>query len=109
MAEGGVERPAVFRAEPLLGGGLGGVGECPATFGADVAEHAGERVQVDAMTPGDGQQAHRSTEAHQAPAPVTTAVRIKPFPRFRRPTLAAASGAAKTLWRQRSVYFMETA
>jgi hypothetical protein len=43
------------------------MGEYPAAFGADVAEHAGERVQVDAMAPGDGQKAHCPAAAHQDP------------------------------------------
>ena len=68
MAQEGVEHPAVFRAKPLLGGGLDGAGEGPATFGADVAEHAGERILIDAVTSGDGQKAHRPAGAHQAPA-----------------------------------------
>ena len=96
VTENGVEHPAVLRAEPPLRGGLDGVGEHPATVGADVAQHPGERVQIDAVPPGDGQQAHHSAAPHQAPAsrarrakdapaavhpPSTTAVRIQPLPR----------------------------
>jgi hypothetical protein len=68
VAENGVEHPAVLRAEPLLGGRLGGVREHPSPPGADVAEHAGERVHVDPMAPGNRQNAHGSAGAHQVPA-----------------------------------------
>ena len=63
MAQNGVEHPAVLRAEPPLRGRLDGVGEDPAAVGAHVTQHAGERVQVDAVPPGDGQDAHRSLPA----------------------------------------------
>jgi hypothetical protein len=58
VAEDGVEHTAMLRSEPVLGGGLDRVREHPAAFGADTGQHAGERIQVDPVTSGHGQEAH---------------------------------------------------
>jgi hypothetical protein len=58
VTEDGVEHAAMLRAEPVLGGRLDRVREHPAAFGADAGQHAGERVKVDPVTSGHGQEAH---------------------------------------------------
>jgi hypothetical protein len=53
-----IEHPQVLRAQPVLRCGLDRVREHPAAFVADAGQHAGERVQVDPVPPGHGQDAH---------------------------------------------------
>ena len=53
-----VELPAVLRAQPVLRRGLDRVLEHPAPSGADAGQHGGERVPVDPVPPGHGQDAH---------------------------------------------------
>jgi hypothetical protein len=64
VTEDSVEHAAVLRAEPVLRGRLHRMREHPAALGADSGQHAGERVQVDPVTPGHGQEPH----AYRAPA-----------------------------------------
>jgi hypothetical protein len=62
-----VELPAVLRAQPVLRRGLDRVLEHPAPFGADAGQHGGERVPVDPVPPGHGQDAHAQTVPESRP------------------------------------------
>jgi hypothetical protein len=53
-----IEHPQVLRSQPVLRRGLDRVREHPAPLGADAGQHAGERVQVDPVPPGHGQDTH---------------------------------------------------
>ena len=66
VADDGVEHAAGIRAEPVLRGGLHRVREHPAALGAQAGQHAGERVQVDPVASGNGEQAQRPGGVHQA-------------------------------------------
>ena len=53
-----VKHSAVLRAQPVLRRGLDRVLEHPAPFGTDAGQHGGERVPVDPVPTGHGEEAH---------------------------------------------------